>query len=379
MSSDLLNVMLFTGARVRYGAEEHMLTLLRELSRRDFRLFIACPPELAQSIKHDLPSDVQLFEVPLGQGSRFKDASRLARLLKDNKIDVLHSHMSFSSRFASPIGWFCRVPLVLETPHVAENWRKGWLTSSYLPDRIFGNFVDYFVAVSEANGRYLADTKGLPKKKVVVIRNGCDLARFKAASGDRSTLRHKFGYSDDDPILIVPARLEPQKGHSVLIDAVPLICQQFPNLKVLCLGEGSLRTELEGIVAKKGLQSVVHFLGFQAEIRDWFALGDLTILSSFYEGLPLVAIESLAASTAVVATHVDGTPEVVVNNLSGLTVPPGQPAPLAEAICSLLKQPELIKQFGDAGRTLVETEFSQAGQVERTAGLYLRARTKRAS
>ena len=379
MSSDLLNIMLFTGARVRYGAEEHMLTLLRELSRKDFRLYMACPSELAQAIRHDVPPDVQLFEVPLGQKGRFQKASQFARLLKENRIDVLHSHMSFSSRFASPIGWFCRVPIVLETPHVAENWRKGWLTSSYLPDRIFGKFVDYFIAVSEANGRYLIDKKGLPEKKVVVVRNGCDLTRFKAASGDRSALRRKFGYSDGDPILIVPARLEPQKGHSVLIEAVPMIYQQFPNLKVLCLGEGSLRSELERTVAKKGLQSIVHFLGFQAEIRDWFALGDLTVLSSFYEGLPLVAIESLAASRAVVATHVDGTPEVVVNNLSGLTVPPGQPAPLAEAICSLLKQPALIEHFGTAGRKLVETEFSQTRQVERTADLYLRARTRRES
>ena len=103
------------------------------------------------------------------------------------------------------------------------------------------------------------------------------------------------------------------------------------------------------------------------------------MLSSFYEGLPLVAIESLAASRAVVATHVDGTPEVVVNNLSGLTVPPGQPAPLADAICSLLKQPALIERFGIAGRKLVETEFSQTRQVERTADLYLRARTRRES
>lgn len=374
MSSKLLNILLFTGARVRYGAEEHMLTLLRELSREDFRLFMGCPPDLAQAIRSDLPTDVQLIEIPLGTKSWWFNVRLLGKTLRDNKIDVLHSHMSFSSRFASPVGWFCRVPLILETPHVAENWRKGWLTSSYLPDRLFGRFVDYFVAVSEANGRYLTTTKGLPARKVVVIRNGCDLGRFKAASADRGSLRRKFGYSDTDPILVVPARLEPQKGHSVLIEAVPLILKEFPRLKVLCLGEGSLRKDLETSVNAKGLQDTIKFLGFQSEIQDWFALADLMVLSSFYEGLPLVAIESLAASRPVVATHVDGTPEVVVNDVSGTTVPPGQPGPLAEAICRLLRRPDLIESLGKGGRLLVETEFTQAKQVSRTAELYKRAR-----
>ncbi len=374
MSAKLLNILLFTGARVRYGAEEHMLTLLRELSRGDFRLFMACPPDLAEAIRSDLPTDVQLIEIPLGTKSWLFNARLLGKTLRDNKIDVLHSHMSFSSRFASPVGWFCRVPLILETPHVAENWRKGWLTSSYLPDRLFGRFVDYFVAVSEANGRYLTTTKGLPARKVVVIRNGCDLGRFKVASADRGSLRRKLGYSDTDPILVVPARLEPQKGHSVLIEAVPLILKEFPRLKVLCLGEGSLRKDLESSVNAKGLQDTIKFLGFQSEIQDWFALADLMVLSSFYEGLPLVAIESLAASRPVVATHVDGTPEVVVNDVSGITVPPGQPGPLAEAICRLLRRPDLIESLGKGGRRLVETEFTQAKQVSRTAELYKRAK-----
>jgi glycosyltransferase involved in cell wall biosynthesis len=115
----------------------------------------------------------------------------------------------------------------------------------------------------------------------------------------------------------------------------------------------------------------MRFLGFQRNLNDWYAMGDLTVLSSFYEGLPLVAIESLAASRAVVATDVDGTPEVVVNGISGKTVPPGQPAELADAVCGLLREPALIEKLGRQGRDLVQREFDQQKQVQQTAALYL--------
>jgi glycosyltransferase involved in cell wall biosynthesis len=118
----------------------------------------------------------------------------------------------------------------------------------------------------------------------------------------------------------------------------------------------------------------VRFVGFQSNVADWFALGDLTVLPSFYEGLPLVAIESLAAGRPVVATAVDGTPEVVVHGFTGLTVPPGDSCRLAEAICILLRSPEMRHNFGRQGRQWVETHFKQEKQVRETQGFYIWAR-----
>jgi len=366
-----VRVLLFTQCPSRYGAEEHMLTLLRELPRPQFRLYMACPPELAEKIRADVPADVKLFELPLRSATRAGDTIRLAKILRQQKIDVLHSHMSHSSRFASPIGWLCGVPAVLETPHVAENWRRGWLKGSYVPDRIAGYFVNYFVAVSNANARYLIDTKKLPSKKVVVIRNGCDLKRFDSGTDDRSAARKKLGLEGGIPIVIVPARLEPQKGHAVLLEAVPAILKKIPRLQVMCLGDGTLRKELEARASEPDIRNAVHFVGFQQNVSEWLCAGDLTVLPSFYEGLPLVAIESLAVSRALVATAVDGTPEVVVDGVTGRTVPPGAPAPLAEAICDLLGRPAELEKFGRQGRDLVEREFNQDMQVRRTAELYI--------
>jgi glycosyltransferase involved in cell wall biosynthesis len=183
MSRHPIPVLHFTRTVARYGAEEHILTLLRHFGRDRFRLHLVCMPELAEQIRKDLPDDVVLFPMDLTRLGRLEAAREFARILRERRIEILHSHMSFSSRFASPVGAACGVPVILETPHVAENWRRGWWKSLFVVDRCFGRFVDYFIAVSQANARYLADQKGLPSARVAVIHNGCDLNRFVPRRG----------------------------------------------------------------------------------------------------------------------------------------------------------------------------------------------------
>src|SRR5439155_23179940 len=129
-----------------------------------------------------------------------------------------------------------------------------------------------------------------------------------------------LGFGDDDPVLVVIGRLEPQKGHRVLLLALPAIRHEFPGVRVVFVGEGGLKAELEQQVAGAGLTDAVRFVGRQSNVVDWLALADVTVLPSFYEGLPLAAIEALAAGRPIVATAVGGTPEVVVDGPTRLTV-----------------------------------------------------------
>lgn len=135
----------------------------------------------------------------------------------------------------------------------------------------------------------------------------------------------------------------------------------------------------EARTAHLGLGSSVRFLGYQADVTEWLALADISVLPSFFEGLPLAAIEALAAEKPVVASAVDGTPEVVIDEKTGLTVPPGDPDRLAAAICRLLRHPELRRAMGWAGREWVLSEFSEERLVRETEQLYLRAWAERAS
>jgi glycosyltransferase involved in cell wall biosynthesis len=261
--------------------------------------------------------------------------------------------------------------VILDTSHGREAWRQGW-KSSFLVDRLAHRCVDWTIAVSEANARFLVCEKHLAAEKIVVIHNGCDLARTPRP-GAAAELRYSLAIGAEDPVLLVVGRLEPQKGHSVLLHALPSVCAAFPKVRVVLLGEGSLRPDLEKQARDLAIEANVCFAGFQANIPDWLELADFTVLPSFYEGLPLVAIESLAAGRTMVATAVDGTPEVIVHGSTGLTVPPGDAPALASAIRTLLANATFRHSLADAGRSWVHEHFTKEKQIAQTQQLYLRA------
>jgi glycosyltransferase involved in cell wall biosynthesis len=134
-----------------------------------------------------------------------------------------------------------------------------------------------------------------------------------------------------------------------------------------------LRIELEKQSQTLGISNSVRFVGYQANVADWFALSNLTVLPSFYEGLPLFAIESLASERPMVATAVDGTTEVILNEKTGLTVPPGKPLEMAAAIQRILREPAWAKGLARSGRKWVVEHFSQERQVRLTNEFYLHA------
>jgi len=371
MSEVPIPVMEFCNTSARGGAEEHILTLLRGLDRKTFRLHFVCSPQVADAVRLDVPSDVELLPLFFPSPTHLAGASQLYRWIRERRVQVLHSHLFRSSLCASPVGWMCSVPLIVETPHVRESWRRGWKANNFTVDHLAGHFVDRYIAVSYANGRYLVEEKGLPERKVRVIQNGTDVSRFNPAHVAPSGMRSELGIGTDDPVILVAARLEPQKGHAVLINALPEVLREFPNVHVLCLGDGILREELEHQSKRLSLQKNVHFLGFRNDMADWLALCDFVVLPSFYEGLPLVAVESLAAGRAMVATAVDGTPEVIVNGRTGITVPPGDPKSLAAAIASMLRSPALRQRMAEQGRAYVLERFSQERQVRETGEFFL--------
>jgi glycosyltransferase involved in cell wall biosynthesis len=378
MAEDRLGVLHFANEVVRGGAEEHMLMLLRSLDRTRFRLGLVCPPELLDKFGADLPPDVDAWPLGFFSPSQLGAALEFAKILRKWRPAVLHSHMFHASMVASPLGWLCRVPSVIETTHVREHWRRG-LKASYFIDRMVGRSVDAYVAVSEANGRYLAEEKRLPVRKIQVITNGCDLERFHPDSPVPQGLRDSLGIGADAPVVVVSARLEPQKGHSVLLSALPRVFAAVPEARVVFVGDGRLREELQEQAKQLRVQEQVIFAGYQSNIQDWLALSAFTVLPSFFEGLPLAAIESLAAGRAVVATAVDGTSEVVIDQSTGLTVPPGESKPLAEAIIRLLRDRAFCHELACRGRQLMVDQFSRERQVRLTEDLYVRSVSRKSA
>jgi glycosyltransferase involved in cell wall biosynthesis len=370
MRGGLISILQFSNGGVRGGIEEHILTLLRGFDRRRFQLHYVCPPELAAKVRADVPPDVELIPLYLEWPTQVAAIARFIHILRSRRIGILHSHAFAASQAASPLGWLCRVPLIVESAHGREAWRTGWKARCYV-DRLVGPFVDRYIAVSRANAEYLVNTKRYPARKIAVIHPGSDLTRFVAPYQPPAGLKESVGFGADDPLLLVVGRLEPQKGHRVLLDAMPEIRRRFPRVRLVCVGEGSLRDSLEAQVRALAIEDAVRFVGYWPDVRDWLAIADLSVLPSFHEGMPVTPVESLAAGCPVVATAVDGTPEVVVHEQTGLTVPPGDAGALANAVCRLLGSPDLRRQLASAGRAWVLDRFSSQRMVERTQNFYL--------
>jgi len=372
MTQNRISVMLFSNSTVRAGAEEHILQLLHGLDRTQFRLHLACTPELSDRLRQDLPDDVSLTSLTLDSAKDLQGALSLYTSVRRKQVQILHSHMFRASFFASPVGWFARVPVIIDTAHVREVWRKGW-KSNFLIDRIAAHFVDHTIAVSNGIAQYLTEVKGIPTEKINVIRTAPVLSAARNVPYSRPELKQRFRFAADAVVVILAGRLEPQKGHAVLIDALPQVLSEFPTVQVVFLGEGSLRGELEALVAARGLKNKICFAGFRRDLSDWFAAADLTVLPSFYEGLPMVALESLFAGCPIVATAVDGTPEVVIDRKTGLLVPPGDVRALGEAICYMLGHREFALNTAAAGAVFVRENFSVQKLIADTTTLYLRA------
>ena len=153
-------------------------------------------------------------------------------------------------------------------------------------------------------------------------------------------------------VLTCFARLHPQKGQPVLIEALAQVVSLAPNVQLLLAGAGPTRADLEARVARLGLEHRVTFLGLvsRAGLPALLARTDVVVLPSYWEGLPVSLIESLSAGKAIVASHVGGNPELVSDGVNGLLVPPGDAPALAQALLSLSGDPERVRRMGAASR-----------------------------
>ena len=369
-TSSARSILYFTNSALWGGVEEHICGLLRNLSRSLFRAHLVCSPATFERFRAACPEDVEVTPLVLGGPGDVVGAAQLARFLVRKKFDIVHSHMFWSSLFASPIGWACGVPVIVETLHGSEAWRTGWKAKCNV-DRVLTRFVSKHVAVSASDARFLAYKKRVPADKIVIIRNGIDLRRFSVSQNARKAIRESLGFTEEDQVLIMVGRLHPGKGHPVLLAAMGLLLNVYPKLKLICLGEGDGETEIRRLCDELGLARHVKLAGYQPSVPEWLEAADINVLPSFYEGLPLTILEAMAAGLPTVASQVGGIPEAIEDGVSGLLVPPGNPKQLADALSFLLCQVEARARMGEAARLRASQCFGIERQVRDTEKMYL--------
>src|SRR5271168_3121154 len=250
------------------GAEEHALSILTAMSAHGFEPRLAAPSELIASMEPAL-SDAGVKCLPLEFSSRLDVAAgaRLLRFIRRENIALLHCHLFTASLHGAGIARMAGVGAVLETCHGPEVWRMGkGLRGSFWVDRQIGRLVDTYIAVSHAAARHLSETKRVPENKIRVIHNGRDLDRFAPTDPQRRIATRAALNLGDEPTILTLGRLEEQKGHRYLIDALAILAPGRPNLVTLFAGDGSLEQPLRAQCAALGLGDRVRFLGYRRDV-----------------------------------------------------------------------------------------------------------------
>lgn len=225
----------------------------------------------------------------------------------------------------------------------------------------------FFTTVAEHNRRRILETYPEVRPETIrLIRLGTRLDQFeRAADGPRSM-------HEETPIVLTIARLEPVKGHDVLLRSAKQLVGRGIPFHWLLVGDGSLRSSLESEVAAAGLKERLEFAGFlrHEEVLALYRRAHLCVLSSRSEGLPIVLMEALAASVPCIATSVGGVPEIVEHGVNGLLVPPDNPAELSEAIETLLLDPPLRARMARAARNSIVSRYDIRNTGEAMARLF---------
>ena len=364
-----VSVLFALTSPVRGGVEEVVLALIKRLDPGEFRLALAAPAPLLDAFAPDLAGvalDTQAVEAESWR--RRDEIGKLSAFVARVRPHVVNAHLFRSTAVAAPLARW-HGARVVETYHGREGWRRGLIGGSFLPDRLVSRFVDRVIAVSEAARSFLITGKGYDARKIVVVPNGRDLSVFRPGAGGQA-VRKELGIDRSTPLVGVVGRLEEQKGHGYLLDGWPAVLSEFPDARLLVVGDGRLRATLERRVRELGVAHSVLFAGFRADVPRVLDAVDVLVLPSLYEGMPLTAIEASAMAKPVVATAVDGTPEVIREGRTGRLVPPRDPAALSRALRALLRDPADAQRLGCAGRDFVLARFELARQVDATARVY---------
>jgi len=321
-------------------------------------------------------ADINLLRVPhlVRSPNPFCDwpaLRELTQLLEVQQYDLVHTHTSKAGYLGRLAARRAGVPAIVHTPHghIFGGYFSTLTTRFYIAlERHAAQFTDRIIALT---GQEVEDhlARGIGQREQYrVVHSGIDMAPFEAARERREETRRKLGIKPDEVVVGAAGRLERVKGFTYLIDAVRLLADSNPNLRLLLVGDGSLRTELTRAAAPLGRR--IEFAGFRDDVPDLMAAFDILALPSLNEGMGRVLLEAGAAGTPVVATHVGGVPDVVRDGETGLLVPPKNAGALANALDALTNDAERRAHMGRAAREFVVPRFSIASMVRALEAIY---------
>jgi glycosyltransferase involved in cell wall biosynthesis len=292
-------------------------------------------------------------------------------LCRRERFDLVATHTSKGGMLGRIAARAAGIPKILHHAHgfAFRDTQAKWVQRIYIfLERLAARACDLIVSVSEDHRQKGVREGVAPLDKIVTVLNGIETDRFGLTSPQDA--RRMLGLDTSDVLIGVASRLAPKKGVGDLIQAFPIIRAKFPNTRLVLLGDGPARVELEREAQASGLGDRIHFTGFRDNIPDLLSAFDIVIQPSISEGLSISVLEGLAAGKPMVACDIEGNREIFRAGENGLMVPPSDPNALAAAICSLIEDPQYAAKLGLAAQADCRERFSQTRMVEQILDVY---------
>lgn len=347
------------------GTERAILRLMAAMDRGHWKLALVhhadAPAALvdgARAIAADL-HEVRRVKGKLDIGALSAFAAELRRIAPS--VFHAHLHWPLACKYGIAAASAARVPAIVATAQLhVEISRAGLVDFQH---RMISQLVSRYIAVSRDVAKNLVRRFRVPETKITVIPNAVDEAEI--ASG-LSRPAGDWPVAEGRKAVLILARLEPEKGVDVAIDAIGRVA----DVDLVIAGSGSCSGALESKAAQLGINHRVHFLGHRNDPASLLARADVFVLPSHVEGLPLSVLEAMAAGVPVVATDIGGTREAVEHEKTGLLVPPGDSNALASAIEHVFAEPNATSERVTMARDVVHREFTSSIVAARTVALY---------
>ena len=360
------------------GSERQALQLTRLLVQSGkFKIHLASlSPE--GSLRSTI-EDLDLGDIPSFPLNSFYDANAVKQLtrfvqwLKAARINVLHTHDFYTNVFGMTAGALARLPVRVASMRETAGMRTS---TQKRVQRVAYSLAHHVVANSQAVSQVLI-ADGVPAEKVSVIYNGLDLKRLAPQTFSRAETLALLGLdSETDPrrrfISIVANMRHEVKDHRMFLRAARRVAEVVPDAAFLLAGEGELTDSLRELAAELGIHERTYFLGRCERVAELLSVSEICVLSSKAEGFSNSILEYMAAGRPVVATNVGGAAELIREGETGYLVPAGDDEMMAARLIDLLRDPNRSRMMGEAGKRIVEEQFSCEAQLSRTEDLYER-------
>ncbi len=359
-------VFLITGLGLG-GAETQLFHLAQRFFARGWKVTVVSmipPSERALVLQQ---AGIPVISLNMKPGMPTPGALwQLAQILRREQPQVLHAHMVHANLLARVARLLVRVPLVISTAHNINEGAR-WREIAY---RLTDGLGDLTTQVSQAGlERYVA-VGAVPKNRIIFMANGVDTAQFRPDPQVRAAKRQELGL-EDAFIWLAIGRFAEAKDYPNLLQAFAKVVVAQPKARLLVAGKGELFEAMQQLQTQLGLQDTVQLLGPRSDVPALMNAADAYVMSSAWEGMPMVLLESAANALPIVTTDVGGNREVVEDGKTGYLVPAKDSDALAGAMVRLMQLSlEAREQMGLAGRRFIQEHYDLEGVIDRWEKLF---------